>query len=80
MQNPVILSKPSWGNAPEWATALAMAEDGSWWWFEKTPTLLEVFDTGSWHIDHYDCKMAFAGNPCHHWKDSLESRPEQIKP
>ena len=32
------MSKPDWEEAPEWATAMAMDEDGEWWWYQFEPT------------------------------------------
>lgn len=31
------MSKPSWEDAPEWATALAMDKGGQWNWYEVAP-------------------------------------------
>lgn len=35
-----IVSKPKWYDAPDWATYLAMDEDGTWHWFEHLPKAL----------------------------------------
>lgn len=34
-----IVSKPKWCEAPDWATYLAMDEDGTWHWFEYEPVI-----------------------------------------
>jgi len=40
------MSKPDWGDAPEWANYLAMDDDYTWWWYEKKPTWNETFGSG----------------------------------
>lgn len=35
------MSKPSWDDAPSWATALAMDGSGWWYWYEETPVWSE---------------------------------------
>ena len=37
--------KPDWKDAPEWASWLAMDEDGDWFWYESEPKLGSY---GSW--------------------------------
>lgn len=31
------MSKPSWGDAPEWASHFAQDGDGKWYWYEESP-------------------------------------------
>jgi len=63
--------KPSWDQAPEWATCLAQQNDGSWWWFSKEP---EIFND-RWYSylkdKHEPHKCA------EHWEYSLDFKPHK---
>lgn len=43
--------KPDWKDAPEWATHLAMDDDGTWHWFANEPEYIGpkyLGDLGKW--------------------------------
>lgn len=62
--NRILVGRPSWDNAPNWAKYLAMDEDGTWSWFENEPFLL---------TDHWYCT---GRSQCCNvsWYDSKEKR------
>lgn len=72
-----LQNKPSWKDAPEWATALTQdsaMEDGlgAWWWHEFAPT--ECERTWSSQGRAYPAKER--GEVLGDWRDTLEQRPE----
>lgn len=67
--------KPEWSDAPEWATHLAMDEDGRWYWYERKPVIWFF----AWRPDGaYDAdsnRYLIADTPRGRWQQTLESRP-----
>ena len=63
--------KPTWDEAPEWASWLAQQKDGSWWWFEKKP---EIYG-GVWYTWIKDKSEPYV--VAENWKDTLESRQKR---
>ena len=71
-----LQNKPSWKDAPEWATLLAQdsaAEDGlgAWWWYEAAPTACER----TWSHQGRAHPAQFKGEVLGDWRDTLEQRP-----
>ena len=69
-----LQNKPSWDDAPEWGEWLAQDEDGEWKWLAGLPGK---------YVDGWTavkikgcCKGIALGD----WRDTLEKRPEQLKP
>lgn len=62
-----IAMKPSWDDAPEWASYLAMDDGGEWYWHEEMP----VWSGVEWSSDGY---MAFAMMPLM-GQQTMEDRP-----
>ena len=71
----IIMNKPNWKDAPEWANYLAMDSDGSWYWFELEPWYDEP--NGIWYCanKHYSIsnRSEEAARPIS--SISLEKRP-----
>lgn len=61
--------KPSWDDAPEWATHLAMDRNGEWTWFEAAP----VSNVAGW-LPTYG-RFQLAGLAGDDWQSTLEPRP-----
>lgn len=62
--------KPSWKDAPEWATYLAQDADGQWYWYQHKPrTGREEWFTKTGHIER-------ARREYDRWTETLEPRPE----
>lgn len=66
------MSKPSWDDAPEWANALAMNEDGQWRWYERSD-LCSISEDGKWYGGGR-CRHA-SYQDVTHWEDTKETRP-----
>ena len=64
--------KPSWDEAPEWASWLAMDEDGSWGWFESEPEVSDDFEVWDSAYTYLPAKKYYGDE---YWTDSLERRP-----
>lgn len=66
------VSTPTWDEAPEWATHLAMDQDGEWWWFEREP---EKKNDNFWGLGgNQGGKAQYAGNGIT-WDETLQQRP-----
>ena len=72
----------SWDGCPAWANWRAKDEDGSWWWYDQRPVLIE--QNGNWR--HAKLTKLSGIIPSSHtptftgdWKDSLQQRPEETK-
>lgn len=61
--------KPSWNEAPDWATYLAMDADGQWHWYEVKP----YWADGEWLIVEYTCALSAGASDTA--EESLEPRP-----
>lgn len=61
------MSKPTWGDAPDWANYLAMDSSGQWNWFENQP----YFELGEWWTDGDSEAANEKPNP----RYSMEYRP-----
>ncbi len=72
-------NKPSWNDAPAWAIWLSQDEDGTWYWFESKPILIEEEGFFSPSLnDKYSilmCKIAKNGKKSENWINSLEKNP-----
>ena len=60
--------KPDWNDAPEWANYVAQDADGTWWWYEKEPSLGEW----GWVTSRGVAEEATCSEE---WDKSLEPRP-----
>ena len=70
-----LQNKPSWNDAPEWATHLAQASVGNWFFFSGEPYPRET----AWHIleSMQAISLNWKGEVLGDWRDTLEKRPEQ---
>ena len=70
-----LQNKPSWKNAPEWATHLAQASVGNWFFFSGEPYPRKT----AWHIleSMQAISLNWKGEVLGDWRDTLEKRPEQ---
>ena len=69
-----LQNKPSWDDAPEWGEWLAQDEDGEWKWLAGLPGK---------YVDGWTAvkiKVCCKGIALGDWRDTLEKRPEQLKP
>jgi hypothetical protein len=65
------MNKPSWETAPSWAEWLVMQPDGSWWWFEGNPRIVDHGLGDEWaHAGRAKC----ATEPTLDWRDTKEGR------
>lgn len=66
----LIPYKPSWSDAPKWATYLGMDKSGMWNWYENIPTKFE---------DAYvpNGGRSIAAGYSLYWENSLEGRKEE---
>lgn len=73
MNRDELLTKPLWGDAPEWAEWLAQDRDGSWCWYEQPPRRY----VDSWSLGGCHAKFARKGAvpEGHDWRQTLEQRP-----
>ena len=66
-----LQNKPSWKDAPEWATHLAQQVDGDWMWCGGAPVASK---DGGW----FGCfSRAAGGETLGDWRDTLERRPSE---
>ena len=75
-------NKPSWDTAPKNANWLAMDSDGTWFWYEEEPLILDDCtwnyhhnDIRFWDSNHYASPALTQGELDNFWKNSLEERP-----
>jgi hypothetical protein len=66
------VNKPDWKDAPEWANYLAMDRDGLWAWHENKP--ITEKGVSVWMSSDFG-KVVVAYKPEHHWRETLEERP-----
>jgi hypothetical protein len=71
-------NKPSWDDAPEWASWLAQGDCGEWDWFERKPT---IYDGVCWDIVNSSDRWSRAtkGKILGDWCNTLEKRPQQTE-
>ncbi|MGL5397929.1 MAG: hypothetical protein ACRDBQ_22065 [Shewanella sp.] len=73
-----LQSKPSWEDAQEWATHLAQAANGCWFFLGGESVFLRTNDI---HEQVWSAKQAetrkWKGEVLGDWRDTLENRPEQ---
>ena len=72
-----LQNKPSWSDAPEWATHLAQNGRGQWWFMLNGK--LPGDGGGYFESDRSTIEVA-RGEVLGDWRDTLERRPEQFKP
>lgn len=68
----MVIIKPNWDKAPEWAKWWAVDETGAHYWFENKPILSE--SRSMWIRENDDTGkllVAYDGN----WEESLQERP-----
>lgn len=72
-----LQNKPSWKGAPEWATHLAQASVGNWFFFSGEPYPRET----AWRIleSMQAISLNWKGEVLGDWRDTLEKRPEQAE-
>ncbi len=69
-----LINKPSWGDAPKWASHLIQDPSGTWYWARNIHSLLGGM--GSWESDKA-ARAATGHIPAgHDWRETLELRPE----
>ena len=72
-----LQNKPSWSKAEEWAEWLAQDSYGCWGFFQKKPLMHAL----SWIARSGYYQIHSPGNLLlGDWRDTLEKRPEQLKP
>ena len=72
-----LQNKPSWEDAPMWATELAQDSDGKWFFYADTPTAGQA----SWCVEGTgDNELNGTGEVLGDWRDTLEKRPEEFQP
>ena len=71
-----LQNKPSWADAPEWATHLAQNGRGQWW-FMLNGKLLG--DSGRYFESDRSTVEVAIGEVLGDWRDTLEKRPEQAE-
>lgn len=67
----LIIIKPSWEDAPEWANWLAMDSNGEWHWYEGKPATGKrewLANKDKWYVQPAKSKS-------YQWRDTLEERP-----
>lgn len=64
------MNKPSWESAPDWANWLAMDGDGTWFWYENKPHVMEESNSFSAEGKSLGVIETHSG-----WEDSLEEKP-----
>lgn len=67
-----LQNKPSWADAPEWATNLVQIGSGAWVWCDNDR--LEMKFGGGDRFEHSGNYGAILGD----WRDTLERRPEAM--
>lgn len=72
-----LQNKPDWSKAEEWAEWLAQDSYGCWGFFQKKPLMHAL----SWIARSGYYQIHYPGNSLlGDWRDTLEKRPEQLKP
>ena len=80
-----LQGKPSWEDAPEWASTIAQQPTGDWMFFESYyPNVLTIGGKEKWSTHSCGGRYSYSkgkGEVLGDWQDTLESRPtEETKP
>jgi hypothetical protein len=71
-----LQNKPSWKDAPEWATYLAQSAGGDWAWFGGVPEpSFDAWEGGHLGIQSKWMGKTNSGEVLGDWRDTLERRP-----
>lgn len=66
--------KPRWKDAPDWASYMAMDDDGEWYWYEREPHMVHTcWTTVDGNGGRYESIPTVSDDPL--WTDSVEKRP-----
>ena len=71
-----LQNKPSWNDAPKWASSLTQSSAGTWAFFE---TEASTNTCGGWGNNRGRHFVAASGEVLGDWRDTLEKRPEQAE-
>lgn len=76
-----LQGKPSWDSAPEWATHLAQAANGCWFFLGGNSVKLRTNDLHGqvWSASQAETRD-WKGEVLGDWRETLERRPEEFKP
>lgn len=66
------MDKPDWKGAPQWASYLAMNENGDWFWYEHSP----IARFGIWW-KHREGRKELAQYGPKRWDETLEERKHE---
>lgn len=75
-----LQNKPSWKDAPSWASHLAQSDSGTWHWMDGEPEINEIHDSGEfWSDPGYSVVDDNPrGEVLGDWRDTLEQRPADL--
>lgn len=72
-----LQNKPSWQDAPEWASCIVQDKLGNWYFCSDTPNL----EFNEWGDECVRKSLIYSGGVVlGDWRDTLEKRPEEFKP